>query len=108
MICPLFNHFLLPGHRNANTVPLREVIIAIHEKDKQNPSLPSVNKSQGVKAKDTTHLYIELQCPSFIVNILSRGSKHKWKYKKLSFVCQDSHLCSQWVRNINDALDNPG
>ncbi|CAG2194466.1 CERK [Mytilus edulis] len=93
-------------HRNANTVPLREVIIATHEKDKQNPSLPSVNKSQGVKAKDTTHLYIELQCPSFIVNILSRGSKHKWKYKKLSFVCQDSHLCSQWVRNINDALDN--
>ncbi|XP_052094845.1 ceramide kinase-like [Mytilus californianus] len=94
-------------HKNANAVPLKEIINATHEKDRHKPSQPSVNKSQGTKAKDTTHLYIELQCPSFMVYILSRGSKHKWKYKKLSFVCQDSHLCSQWVRNINDALDNP-
>ena len=101
---PLF----LIGHKKANFIPLKEVITAKHEHGKHKCSQPSSSKGQGAKAKDTTHLYIELQCPSFVVYMLSRGSKHKWKYKQLSFVCQDSHLCNQWVRNINEILSNAG
>lgn len=96
------------GHKNANIIPLQEIITATHEKDKHKPSQPSTDNSHGAKAKDTTHLYIELQSPSFVIYVLSRGSKHKWKYKKLSFVCQDSHLCNRWIDQINDALSNPG
>ncbi|KAK7476498.1 hypothetical protein BaRGS_00032246 [Batillaria attramentaria] len=82
-------------------IPLDEVIAV-------QPHKPSPGKDK-FKFRDGGAVYkaIEMQPlnpTSFIIYVVKRVPKHKWRHKMLTFSCKEHQSCSQWIDKIRDVL----
>lgn len=86
-----------------NGISLREIIAVRAEKQAMRES----RENKGSQM----HLCIEMRPIhpySFTIYCIRRQHKHKWRERKVTFSCRDSHLCQEWVERLKTSLSRKG
>ncbi|XP_064632079.1 ceramide kinase-like isoform X2 [Lineus longissimus] len=82
----------------------------IHLIDLRDVITVTSEKKRSGRARETRGLELmslNSTCTTFIVYIIRRITKHRWRDRKILFQCRDAKTCQLWVSKIQDCLFAP-
>ena len=65
-------------------------------------------KSSGTDGKFQHVEMVALQSTSFVIYVIRRLSKHRWRHRAIVFQSRDSAVIQQWVEKIGEIINKPG
>ena len=51
---------------------------------------------------------VALQSTAFVIYVIRRLSKHRWRHRAITFHSRDSAVIQQWVEKISEIINKPG